>query len=374
MEFVRKKLLQAIGVVGLTTSLIGCSTQAVEIENDFSDVSNDYWAKTEINYLEEQGIINGYPDGTFKPNQAVTRYQAAAMLKKVLDLSLVEGTPVQFNDIATDSPRYKLAATMYEAGLIRGSNGNFRPNESLTRAQMATVLTRAFDFNRNEDFYFTDIQPDYWNYTEIAALADSGITGGKGDGTFAPSEPTSRAQFSVFLYRAMDGERQGLELLASDVHFEVDLNKNEYDFDGKEYTVKNNALYVREGDEEKTVKNLPTDSVDLITYSGSKMFYSDGKKIVSYGLLNGTERTIYQGGNIELLFEYQGKLIIRDGLMHVTDLDGNSLEDKIDIYTGAKPYEINVVESTSEYTGRTTLKVWEMKEDLNLPLVRIISR
>ncbi|MCK6207100.1 S-layer homology domain-containing protein [Bacillus infantis] len=182
----------------------------------FSDTKG-LWAEKEILTLSESGIIGGYPEGSFKPSKPVTRYQAAAMLIKALDLPFVTNKETVFKDIKKSSPMYQVAATINEAGIIRGSNGYFRPGEPVSRAQMASMLTRAFELQRNENFYFLDIQRDYWNYTDVSALAASGITDGKGDRTFAPSEATSRASFSVFLYRALfDKERAGVQPLAGD--------------------------------------------------------------------------------------------------------------------------------------------------------------
>jgi hypothetical protein len=197
----------------------------------FKDVK-DHWAEREIMSLFQEGIIGGYSDKTFKPNQILTRYQAAAMLIKALKLPLQENPTVTFKDIKKDSPMFRVAATINQEGLIRGSNGYFRPGEPLTRAQMAALLTRAFELQRNESFYFKDVQPDYWNYNEISAIAKSGISGGKEDGTFGGSEATTRAHFSVFLYRALKPEeRRPIQPLAGDYGGFVEMGGSYYGID-----------------------------------------------------------------------------------------------------------------------------------------------
>ncbi|MGD6842182.1 S-layer homology domain-containing protein [Bacillus infantis] len=184
----------------------------------YSDVSDNYWAKKEIDKLTEKGVIGGYPDGTFKPSKSVTRIQAAAMIVKALGLERKDEKEPDYIDISAFFPQRDIVDIMNETGIMRGEYGMFRPYEPVTRAQMASILTRAFELNRNDSFYFTDIQPDFWNYSEINALAASGITGGKGDHTFAPSEAASRAQFSVFLSRAIDTDipRTPIEPLAGE--------------------------------------------------------------------------------------------------------------------------------------------------------------
>lgn len=217
-----KIFLMLLSCIMLTTVFPNLSQAE---DNNLRDIKG-LWAEKEINYLYSEGIINGFPDGSFNPSQSVTRYQAASMLITALDIPITKKTDTIFKDISKTSPRYAIAATVHELGLMRGSNSNFRPGEPVTRAQMATILTRAFQLERNHNFYFTDIQPDFWNFTEVSALAKSGITGGKGDKTFAPSEATSRAHFSVFLYRAMNENRMPTSPLAGEYGNIVEIEDN----------------------------------------------------------------------------------------------------------------------------------------------------
>ena len=78
------------------------------------------------------------------------------------------------------------------------------PDGSVTRAQMAVFLTRAFNLDPGPDPGFSDVAPDAWYYAQVAALAASGITAGCGEGTFCPTQQTTRAQMATFLTRALD--------------------------------------------------------------------------------------------------------------------------------------------------------------------------
>ncbi|SDI25169.1 S-layer homology domain-containing protein [Alteribacillus persepolensis] len=177
----------------------------------FPDVPKDFWAKTEIDELSNRGIMGGYPDGTFKPNNPVLRIQAASMIVNELGLEQQDDKMSEFNDVSNRFDQKEIVDIMEETGIMRGSNGNFRPYEPVTRAQMATILTRAYNLKKNEDLYFYDIQPDYWNFSDISALAESGITGGRDyNRIFSPSDATTRAQFVTFLHRATN-ESEGRE-------------------------------------------------------------------------------------------------------------------------------------------------------------------
>jgi hypothetical protein len=181
----------------------------------FKDVPQDhpFWAEKEINYLIDEGIISGYPDGTFRPDATLTRQQAAGLMVQALDLNL-EGRPdPNFKDIKKGAYYYEAIAAVADEGLIRGSNGNFRPNETITRAQMAAILRRAFQYKVDEFPRFMDIERTYWAFGDINAIAKNGITVGKSTNVngdyflyFSPGEATTRAQYSVFLARALNDE------------------------------------------------------------------------------------------------------------------------------------------------------------------------
>lgn len=168
----------------------------------FSDV-DQHWAKNEIMYLSDRKIIGGYPDGTFKPNEPITRAQASAMLIKALNIPLTENTSVQFKDVAKNSPYYQIFATVNEREVLRGDDGYMRPGEKTSRAQMAAILRRAFDLPLDKQATFIDVTPAHWAYQDINGIAKQRIAGGS-DGKYMPSNSVTRAQFSAFLVRALD--------------------------------------------------------------------------------------------------------------------------------------------------------------------------
>lgn len=168
----------------------------------FSDVGK-HWAKNEIMYLSDRNIIGGYPDGTFKPNEPITRSQAASMLIKALKMQLTENTTVAFKDVSKKSPYYQILATVNEKGILRGDNGYMRPGEKTSRAQMAAILRRAFDMPLDKQGTFIDVTPSHWAYQDINGIAKQRVAGGS-NGKYMPSDSVTRAQFSAFLVRAMD--------------------------------------------------------------------------------------------------------------------------------------------------------------------------
>ncbi|GKV67301.1 MULTISPECIES: S-layer homology domain-containing protein [unclassified Sporosarcina] len=190
-----------------------------------------HWAKNEIMYLSERNIIGGYPDGSFKPNQPITRAQASAMLIKALKIPLTENTSVQFKDVAKTSPYYQILATVNEKGIMRGDNGFMRPGEQTSRAQMAAILRRAYDMPLDKQPTFIDVTPAHWAYQDINGIAKQRIAGGS-KGKYMPSESVTRAQFSAFLVRAMDDSMK-----LSDYHSYVSQKGKTVEQNGSMYTV-----------------------------------------------------------------------------------------------------------------------------------------
>ena len=118
-----------------------------ETPSAFPDVAEDFWGKAAINFCAQNGIISGYSDGTFQPNKAITRQEAAAILNNAFDLAEKVGVST---DLFADDARISSWAEIHvyaakAAGLMKGDAGtnNFRPTSSITRAEAASILMNA---------------------------------------------------------------------------------------------------------------------------------------------------------------------------------------------------------------------------------------
>lgn len=112
----------------------------------FPDVSNDYWAASQINLLSEQGVIVGYPDGTFKPDANVTRAEFAAMAIRALGQQHTKiAQPVHFSDIDENYWAYEDIQKAVYFDLISNNNADeqFRPDDSVSRAESLSVAVNA---------------------------------------------------------------------------------------------------------------------------------------------------------------------------------------------------------------------------------------
>jgi len=166
----------------------------------FGDIEN-HWAKEMIEDLATQGIIQGYEDGTFRPNAPISRQYVAALLTRAFPFEAVRA-PSDFSDVPPIYPYYEAILTLQQAGIVDGSNGAFLPTENMTRAQLAKVLVGVLGLKPKGISSFANVNSKHWGAGYIATLEHEGIVLGD-NGNFRPNEPVTRAQFVAFLYRIM---------------------------------------------------------------------------------------------------------------------------------------------------------------------------
>lgn len=175
-----------------------------EAARSFTDVSGSYWAKEEISYLSGKQIITGLPDGSFGVNQPISRAEAAVMMMRVLGWGASGNQPDPgYPDVDPSHWAYDEITAVHHAGIF-APEGQFKPAQKLTRAEMADILVKTFDLTSHSGYRFADVSRDHWAYDAIQILAGNGITTGYDDGTFRPDNPVTRAEFAVFTARALE--------------------------------------------------------------------------------------------------------------------------------------------------------------------------
>lgn len=168
----------------------------------FKDVSSTYMYHDIIQEMQKKGIINGYPDGTFKPNEKITKQHAAALISRAVPLK--ETVPfVQFKDVPKNHLYFEDIKKMQMAGIFEAdSKGNFNPQKTLTRGEMAKALAIAFNLEVKATYDFPDVPQNHPLNEYVRALYSNGITTGD-NGKFKPNDPLSRAHYAVFMHRSI---------------------------------------------------------------------------------------------------------------------------------------------------------------------------
>nr|WP_198044619.1 S-layer homology domain-containing protein [Lysinibacillus timonensis] len=171
----------------------------------FTDVPFSHPYYEQIETIKKRKIVNGYTDGTFKPHDFIKREHAFLMLAAVDEINLSKvRTTREFDDVSTTNPYYEQIKLMYEAGIVDGDRGDMKPKFTLTRAQLATILVKAFDLKmKGEVKEFSDVSPSDWSYPYVQILASNGITIGS-NGKFLPNAPVTRQHFVLFIARSLE--------------------------------------------------------------------------------------------------------------------------------------------------------------------------
>ncbi|WP_342508604.1 S-layer homology domain-containing protein [Sporosarcina sp. FSL K6-2383] len=202
-----KKSCRLAFVFVFVSSLFIAYTSADSYAEDkvLNDVRLGSYYYESVLSLSERGIISGFNDGTFKPNQAVTRGQAAKILAHVLELDMENVEDPKFRDVKPNHPYYKEIAALANAGVISGFEGDtYKPDRTLSRAQMAKVITEGFRFDveKMEKLPFTDVKSTVWYADYVQTLVAHNITTGVTATGFEPNHAVTRGQLATFITRS----------------------------------------------------------------------------------------------------------------------------------------------------------------------------
>ncbi|MEK5038049.1 S-layer homology domain-containing protein [Sporosarcina sp. FSL K6-3457] len=211
----KKKLLTTFGALVLACSLPLTGNAAGK--QRFSDVPPTKHFAEAVYELAERNIIGGYPDGTFKPGNPITRGQAAAIIAKLTKMDLTNVKNPNFKDVSESNGYYKAIAALAEAGIIGGyEDGRYGPNDPIKRGQLASILVKAFDLPRYSFDYtknpFKDVVYSESHGSNILILYRLGIAGGTSPDRFSINTPVTRGQAAKMM-RATEESKPSMESL-----------------------------------------------------------------------------------------------------------------------------------------------------------------
>ncbi|MBB4823244.1 hypothetical protein HNO89_000462 [Sporosarcina luteola] len=173
------------------------------IAAQFKDVAS-HWSAEYIQQAVEQGLVKGYEDGTFKPNQSLTRAQAVSILVRALELETDKQNPFMDTQHYAKDTQADIAAA-YHHGLIKGQDGKFRPTEKVTRAQMALLFYRAYEIQNGKKYAgqtkapFSDMKKYNTEAKDAVDMLYALHMAAGENGKFMPGDSTSRGQATKML-------------------------------------------------------------------------------------------------------------------------------------------------------------------------------
>lgn len=335
------KLIMATLALGLTIPVIAIpasdsSAEAATYINPFKDIISAHPYYDILHQMRDQGIITGYSDGTFKPYDKITRQHAAVLIQRVKTLAPKVNLKA-YTDVPKTHPYYNAIMQLQQTGLIKAdSKGNFNPNKELTRGEMALILANAFNLTAKGKHPFKDVSQTTDEGKAIAALYEAEVTTGYEDATFKPNESLSRAHYAVFLYRALNFEKNAQQPVEENPT-DTDIPKLSIDMsfeDFKKVVANDKSLYDVD----------PTDKIPEFAFNDSRF-----KKI------------LIQGTDLVKTTNFKFKSILNARLEEpdfVNTLPPGFMSTQIDISLSNKTGDMKFsIDYTSEKAVNLTLKL-----------------
>ena len=154
-------------------------------------------------------IVQGFPDGLYRPNMKVPRDQMAVFIRRGMNISPTEPAEATFPDVPDDFWAYGDIEALADGDVVLGyPDGSYQPTYTVTRGQMAVFVARAKgwvtidDPMETEEDVFSDVPSDYWCALAVEECVDGNVVQGYGDDTYRPTVWVDRAQMSVYTWRA----------------------------------------------------------------------------------------------------------------------------------------------------------------------------
>ena len=160
----------------------------------------------QLNTAEHMQYMNGYTDGTFRPDASITRAEASKLLASLL-VNKVENEDHLFNDVSVSAWYADAVRQMTGFGLVNGyTDGTFKPNGNLTRAEAATIFYRLLTDSTRKAYAttynsFKDVPATAWYNTAVSTMAKLGIVNGGADGYFRPNDAITREEMAAMTVR-----------------------------------------------------------------------------------------------------------------------------------------------------------------------------
>lgn len=184
---------------------VEASRIAVLADEIFFDVRPGDWFVSFVSRLNSLNIIEGYPDKSFRPHQNLTRAEFAKMLCLAMGWELHDPSTPFFNDVAREHWSYRYVETAKARGALGGyPTGEFRPNNSITRAEIAAAIARALNLSDGSSD-LTDIAL-HWAKDHISACVKAGIISGYPGNVFRPNANATRAEASKMIAGVLDNK------------------------------------------------------------------------------------------------------------------------------------------------------------------------
>lgn len=329
-------------------------TKASENEETFKDVKVSSVYYEYVNELFERGFVSGYKDGSFKPGGLLTRAEASKILALNLGLDVTKSFHHTFKDVPTSDWAYPYIAALKEAGVIDGfQDGTFKPNAPITRNQMAKIIVNGYGLEPATEINlpFSDTQTENnWAAPYIQTLFDLGITTGQTATKYGGDSTVTRGNMAAFTIRSevttdyRDNRRPDEKIITS-------INGNKMTIGGQVYYIKKELQPLLHA---RNLALLNEANLDFIKI-GTKIIGIRNLELVNGGTAENPLTLDLAGGtveaNITIAGDYiklananiTGDITVKKGDQKQIELNGLALNGRLIIEGEAKREQESVI-------------------------------
>lgn len=316
-----KKLLP----LALTAAMIVPSVPAMAAPSDIAG----HWAESVITQWQSKGLIQGYEDGTFKPGNTITRAEFVTLMNNAKGFWSEGG--INFSDVKNGSWFYSAVARAVAAGYVKGySDGSFKPNNTITRAEAAVMIANTAKLSANEAgaYRFTDIGSiPAWARGSVGAVVAAGYMTGYPDGSFDANASISRAEAVSSLNRMLGGTAYQPTQPTTPTTDTTKTTSDDVVIEDKGTTLKNQTV-----DGNVTIaKSVGNGDVTLrnVTIKGDLIVKGGGSNTVTLEDVDvrGKARLLKEGVHLHLVGDTDIRKLLIDLAAHITQ--SSSYKDEI---------------------------------------------
>lgn len=295
----KKSVLKKLMPLALAAAMVLQAVPAMAAQNDISG----HWAEKTIAEWQEKGLIKGYSDGSFKPDNSISRAEFVVIMNNAKGFN--EVGEISLKDVAEDDWFYEAVAKAVTEGYTKGyEDGTFRPDNTITRAEAAVMMANVMDLEAKEDgdeFSDTEEIPS-WAKNSVNAVVGAGFMKGYPDGTFKAANPITRAE--------------AVTALNNMLAYKEDLIITEDGTVVKDKTVTGDLIIEESvGDGNVYLENVTVEGDALIKGGGSHSVYLNGSTIGGRIMMqkNGVHVHISGKSNISVIdMPLPGKITFND--------------------------------------------------------------
>lgn len=320
-----KNFINKLLPLALTPTMIVPSVPAMAAPSDIAG----HWAESVITQWQSKGLIQGYEDGTFKPGNTITRAEFVTLMNNAKGF-WSEGS-INFSDVKNGSWFYSAVARAVAAGYVKGySDGSFKPNNTITRAEAAVMIANTAKLSANEAgaYRFTDIGSiPAWARGSVGAVVAAGYMTGYPDGSFDANASISRAEAVSSLNRMLGGTAYQPTQPTTPTTDTTKTTSDDVVIEDKGTTLKNQTV-----DGNVTIaKSVGNGDVTLrnVTIKGDLIVKGGGSNTVTLEDVDvrGKARLLKEGVHLHLVGDTDIRKLLIDLAAHITQ--SSSYKDEI---------------------------------------------